>query len=134
LFVANAELTNDPTQPFVRRRVFFLFWEIALASSLTRIVTPPLLVRAMSRIGWIKTRGQKQKHDRGGTKTTTISLRQTIRGKIVFYTLKHLPIGRVLKGVVWYFRPKLKNASAQRDLFLIGWIAFALKIESLSGE
>ncbi len=114
--------------------MFFLFWEIAFASSLTRIIMPPFLVRAMRGIVWIKAGGQKQKYDGGGTKTATISLRQTIRGKIVFYSLKHSPIRRVLKGVVWYFRPKLKNVSAQRDLFLIGWIAFALKIESLSGE
>ena len=100
--------------------MFFLFWEITLARSLIRVIAPPLLVRAMRGIGWIKARRQKQKHDGGGTKTATISLRQTIRGKAGTNTLKHKPIRRMLKDVVWYFRPKLKNVSAQTAPFLIG--------------
>jgi len=99
--------------------VVFLLRKIAFASSLPRIITPPFPVRAMRRIIWIKARGQKQKHYWGGSKTAAISLRQTIRGKIVFYMLKHLPICRVLTGIVWYFRPKLKNISTQTVPFMI---------------
>ena len=66
----------------------------------------------MRGVAGVKAGGEKEQHDCGGTKAPSIGSWQTIASKIVLNTLKHKSVLRVLKHVVRYFRPKLKNISA----------------------
>jgi hypothetical protein len=70
----------------------------------------------MHDIAWVETGGQKQQHDRSGTKTTSIGLGQTLTVKVGTNPFKHTPISGMLERIIGYFRPKLKDIAAQARL------------------